>query len=56
MAMDKAKEFKVGSVGTLAGNPVIWVYGPDMREYVVPTTVVVMAKLAADGARIRNER
>lgn len=46
--------WKVEAVGTDRGRSVIFLRHEDMREITVPTDVITMSKLAADGVRIRN--
>lgn len=46
--------YKVTAVGTHKGESVIFLHDDKMNEVIIPTTLVVMAKLAAQGIRIRN--
>lgn len=47
-------EWKIAAVGTDHGRAVLFLINERMQERIVPTDVISMSALAADGVRVRN--
>jgi hypothetical protein len=54
MATSNTKQWKVEATGTENGKSVIWLRCEDGGLIVAPTSVFIMAKLAAEGVHVRN--